>query len=259
MNENNPGRFRLPIRPSTDTCPPHLPTIMNSLRSWPNILFAALASVLLAGCATPTSMPLANDADGLKPDSKTVFLMTATLENRLRSSFQPDLFVVHVEKRDAKERADRLNFTMDDKAKVERDDAKQGNRYLLRFELPPGEYVIRGFTGFSGIFPVRGTFFAPLHADVRSTVPGVYYLGHVSAVMRERKGDEFRAGPPIPLIDQAVTGFSLGTFDIVVEDRLDAELTELRARFPALRTVSIQRDILLPFDRSKAQAFWEAN
>jgi hypothetical protein len=221
-------------------------------------LLASIAVIgLLAGCATPTKMPLAGDADSIGPGAQAIFLMTANLRNDYHPSHQPQVLVVNVEKPDAKEKADRFNFTMDDKARSFGPGSQVGYRYLFRMQLPAGDYIIRGFTGISRKFPTQGVYFAPLHADLKVPATGVYYLGHITATIRERKGDEFRAGPPIPLIDQAVAGFSGGTFDIEVSDQSDTDLKEFLEKFPALRTVTIQKAILAPFDRAKAQKFWQ--
>lgn len=225
------------------------------------VTFVALASItsFLLGCATPTKMAFENESDVVNSKGKPVFLMTATLKNSYRSSYQPKLLVVNVERKEVKSSGDRLNFTMDEKAKMETDSVESGNTYLLRMELENGDYVIRGLTGFSGIFPVRGTFFAPLHVETKSNGAGIFYLGHVSATVRERKDNEFKAGPSIPLIDQAVTGFSGGTFDIEITDQLEKDEPVFKSQFPALRNVSIQKAILPSFDRAKAQQWWEAN
>ena len=204
-------------------------------------------------------MAFENDSDVIASGNKPVFLMMATLKNGYKTSYQPKLLVVNVERKEVKDSNDRLNFTMDEKAKLETDTAKDGNSYLLRMELENGDYVIRGLTGFSGGFPVRGTFFAPLHAETKSTGAGIFYLGHVTATVRERKENEFKAGISIPLIDQAVTGFSGGTFDIVITDQLEKDGPVFKSKFAALRNVTIQKAILPSFDRAKAQQWWEAN
>ena len=177
---------------------------------------------------------------------------------RNSTSYQPKVILLSVEKEGASQRSDHITFTMDDKAKNESDSPELGNSYFFRLELEKGNYLLRGLTGFSGVFPVRGNFFLPLHAEMKSAVPGIFYLGHVNATVRERIGNEFRAGFPIPLIDQAVTGFSGGTFDIEITDQFETDVPEFRARFPALREVVIQKAVLAPFDRAKAQQLWEA-
>lgn len=105
-----------------------------------------------------------------------------------------------------------------EKAKSESDSAIEGSSYLLRMEeLEPGEYVIRGLTRLGRAFPINGFFFAPVHAELTSAEPGVFYLGHIEATVRECKDNEFKAGPSIPLLlDQAIAGASGGTFDIEI-------------------------------------------
>lgn len=217
-------------------------------------------ALVLSGCATPTPMAFKNDSDRMTEASKPVFLMTATFKNTYKPAWQPRLLVVHVEKPGAKDAADRINFTMDDKARErEADSPGEGNSYLLRMELAPGSYEIRGLAGLARSFPIIGFFFAPLHSPLEVKEPGVYYLGHVRATVRERQGNELRAGPSIPLIDQAVSGASGGSFDIEITDELAADESKFRARFPALAGVPIKKALLPAFDRAKAQAWWEKN
>jgi hypothetical protein len=204
-------------------------------------------------------MAFQKDTDIVASTTKPIFLMTATLRNSYRRGYQPKVVILNVEKEDAGQRSHRLSFPMDKKAKDEPDSPDLGNSYFIRMELEKGSYVIRGFTGISGIFPVRGQFFAPLHAEIRSSAPGVFYLGHVNATVRERTGNEFRAGSPLPLLDQAVTGFSGGTFDVEIIDQFEKDELEFKSRFPALRDVNIQKATLPPFVRDKAQKWWEAN
>jgi hypothetical protein len=217
-------------------------------------------AVLLSGCATPTKMALSNDSDTVSKTGKPIFLMTATLRNTYRTSFQPKLLVVNVEKAAVKDSADRINFTIDHKAKYdESGSATRGSSYLLRMELEEGEYVIRGLTSLGRSFPIMAIFFAPLHAKLKSAGPGVFYLGHVEATVRERENNEFKAGPSIPLIDQAIAGASGGTFDIEISDQWETDERKFRTNFSALGGITVQKAILLPFDRAQAQRWWEAN
>jgi hypothetical protein len=222
------------------------------------LAFATLVfSLLLTGCATRTKMAFQDDDERLTEKSKPVYLMTATIKNTYKTSFQPRLLVVNVEKPGAKEAADRLNFTMDDKAKNETDSAETGNSYLLRLELDPGNYEIVGLTSLARTFPINGFFFAPLHSELEVKGNGVFYLGHITATVRERQGNEFKAGPSIPLIDQAIAGASGGTFDIAITDEFAVDEPAFRAKFPALSGVSITKAVLPAFDRVKAQQWWE--
>src|SRR5437660_3897275 len=202
---------------------------------------------LLAGCATPTKMAYSDEFKTVVKPSDAVFLMTATLKNTYHPSFQPQLLLVNVEKAGAKEKADRFNFTMDKQARLkEADSHEEGNWYLLRLELPPGQYVIRGLTCLSRHFPIIGAFFAPLHEELTVTQPG-----------RERTGGEFKAGPSIPLIDQAAAGASGGTFDVLVSDRWGVDEATFRSTFAPLGNARVEKAILQPFNRALAQDWWE--
>jgi hypothetical protein len=223
------------------------------------ITTTSLAFVLLmSGCATPTKMAFLEDSDQVSK-TKPTFLMTATLRNSYRTSFQPKLIVVHVERAVVKGAEDRINFTMDKKAKNESDSAIEGSSYLLRMELESGEYVIRGLSSMGRTFPIIGAYFAPVHAKLTSAEPGVFYLGHIEATVRERKDNEFKAGPSIPLIDQAIAGASTGTFDMEISDQWEKDGPRFLAKFQVLNGVNVQKRILAPFDRAVAQKWWEEN
>ncbi len=219
------------------------------------------AALLMSGCATRTKMAFEEDTQQITPASKPVYLMTVTLKNTYKTRFQPRVLVVHVEKAGAKEAADKINFVMDAKGKhAEEDSQTTGNSYLARLELDPGDYEIRGITSLARAFPINAFFFAPMHSPLKAGQPGgVYYLGHVNATVRERQGEEFKAGPVIPLIDQAVAGASGGSFDVVITDELATDEALFRARFPALKAATITKAILPAFDRAKAQQWWMAN
>lgn len=212
---------------------------------------------LLTGCATQRKMPDLSRAEAFKPDHDPIFLFTVTLRNDYKPRYQPELIVTHVEKPGADEKAERLNFRPDDLSEDETLDDDNGYRYFLRLQLPREEFVLVGFTAMGSGFPVHGIGVAPVLAPVPIEPSGVYYLGHIEAHVRKRVGEEFRAGPVIPLIDQAVTGFAGGTFDIVIEDRWSADEATFLSKYPGLKNVEIQKRLLPPFDRAKAQEWYD--
>ncbi|HMS27615.1 MAG TPA: hypothetical protein PKC80_09630 [Burkholderiaceae bacterium] len=223
-------------------------------------LFSALTLgivVLTTGCATRTQMAFEDPAEKITPTSAPVYLLTATIKNNYKNN-QPTLTVTHIEKADAKNSEDRLNFLTDAAARVETVNSKNGNTYFLRFQLPAGEYNLVGMTSHSRSFPIIGTFLTPLVTPIQAKGNGVYYLGHIDATVRERKDNEFKAGPSIPLIDQAIIGASGGTFDIVYSDRLAEDEKTFRSKFKALEGIEIKKALMPAFDRQKAQKWWEA-
>ena len=97
---------------------------------------------------------------------------------------------------------------------------------------------------------------APLHEGVEINPNSIVYLGHIDATIVERKDGELRAGPVIPLVDQAVAGFSGGTWDISVTDQFDDDVTAFKKDFPALTNASIDREVLPAWDKQKATEWW---
>lgn len=231
---------------------------MKTLASPIHILLLTFFVAILAGCATPTKMPFHDDAVTAMESGNSIYLLSATLRNIYKPNYQPELFVIYVEEAFVKGSEDRINFTMDDKAVLsESDNPDEGNNYLLRMELEPGSYNILGLGCVKNAFPVSGSFFVPIHAVLDVDIPGIYYLGHINATVRKREGDEFKAGSTIPLIDQATVGASGGTFDVEIVDLWGKDGELYRSRFKALEGVEITKMVLPPFDRARAQKWWE--
>ena len=227
-------------------------------------LLSLIFTLMFAGCAS--LQPMAYGDGGEKPadPTKSVALLTITVRNSHGPRHQPELIAVRIEPVGmavgSKEgEVKPIAFRLDDRGADLTYDREKGNSYLLRMELEPGQYVLRLFTGMSRAFPVVAQYILPLHSDFTMTSPGVHYLGHVAATVRERQDNEFRAGPLIPLMDQALAGASTGTFDIVIEDRQETDEAKFRQTFPALQSVPIGKAILPPFDRQKAQQIWDAS
>jgi len=215
--------------------------------------FAIAGTLLTTGCATVAPMSPTTATSSVDTSKNSYALMTVTLKNAYHTSYQPSPIVVHMERGAADSRADRLNFKFDDQATTTSDN---GNHYFVRIPLAPGKYVMHGITGQSGIFPFHGMFFTPLHETVEIKPNSIVYLGHVDATVVERKDGELRAGPVIPLIDQAATGFSGGTWDIRVSDEFDQDVAEFKKDFPALTNASIEREVLPARDKQKATEWW---
>lgn len=220
-------------------------------------ILAGICVLLMIGCATPMAMPYKNAQQEPVKAPKSVYLLTIKVENDYHTGHQPNLIVVNIEKKDAVDKSGRLNFLMDKIGTVASPDSEKGSSYFVRFELEPGDYIIRGFTSsYNSVF-VHGVCFAPLHADLSAKVSATYYLGHIDATIREAKEKEFTAGGPVPLIDQAVCGFSGGTFDVAVSDNATKDIPLFKSKFVQLKDIEITPAVLGPFDRNRAQKFWD--
>lgn len=131
--------------------------------------------------------------------------------------------------------------------------------HLLLMELEPDDYVIRGFYASTAkltryLMPA-GLFFVPLDAELKSSTPSVIYLGHVQAVLRERKDNELSAGKSHPwmLGGQQICGAVSGTFDVSISNQWDKDESNFRESFENLIDTPIEIEVLPIFDKNKAQ------
>ena len=71
------------------------------------------------------------------------------------------------------------------------------------------------------------------------------YIGHIEATIEERIDDKLlRAGFVIPLIDQAVTGASGGTFVVKITDLFENDIQLFQTEYPYLAQHQIKNSIL---------------
>ena len=226
---------------------------MNLLRP-----IAVLLCCALGGCATVNHMAFDKKANKVDVASKSVVLMTVDVYRPEKSRFEPIPFVVNVEKPNAQSKVDRQNFVLDkNQDAIQTED---GHRlFLVRMALEPGPYKLMAVTGMARAFPINGFFQVPLVTDFNVQPQSVVYVGRVTAVLRSREGGEFRAGPVIPLIDQAIAGMSNSTWDVMIADRSDNDLAVFKQSYPALNSASIVKAPLPPFDRAAAQRWWDNN
>ncbi len=88
----------------------------------------------------------------------------------------------------------------------------------------------------------------PLYKKISLDEKQFIYFGHVDAVVVDRsRKDQLRAGPVIPLIDQAVVGASTGTFEIDIKDNYDDDIKFLREKFSYLSDIEIVNMTLSPW------------
>jgi hypothetical protein len=220
------------------------------------LLLATMMLALLSGCATVHQMAITKETKKLDLKDKALLLMSLELIHEYKPDYQPKVTVVHLETPNADSKAERYNYVPDIDGTIP---APDGNRYLLRMEIEPGQYVLRGARGMYHGFLILGSCMMPIHADIQAKPNTVTYLGRARGVTRARQDGEFRAGPLIPLVDQAVTGFAKSTFDVELSDHMEEDLNAFRTIFPALSDADIQVALLPPFDRARAQAWWESD
>jgi hypothetical protein len=194
------------------------------------------ASLFLNGCVTKMALQAKKGPPSLA--AKSVGLFTLRTENQYKPSYQP--YVRFVEIKDEKTQDGKKFKT--DKANAEGKD--QFVEYLISIELAPGNYTLGDILGYSSGFLISGHYKFPVNARFQLAPGSMTYLGHVAMVNRERKEGEKRSGAILPLIDQSVSGFSSGTFDITISDRRDADMAAFVQAYPYLKGLQIGNSIM---------------
>lgn len=216
-----------------------------------SVLVVALSFIFLfSGCATQKKMAFDDEKVPLKSDT-TVLLMTAKIKNNYKPDFQPDYEAFFLEEANGKD-PETFSYRLNDESKNE-------DLQLIRIEVTKGDYILRGFNAGYNAFILYGSFFVPIHENITIDKHGVYYLGNIDAVVRKRQGNEFKAGPSLPIIDQGLVGASGGTFDIKISDNYEEDIKIFKNKFAALKSVNIAKKILPEFNRPRAQEWWEKN
>lgn len=187
---------------------------------------------LLQGCATFKDPAISDDITAMDLSNESVGVFTLKVANDHHPSYQLDAKYAFI----WKEGDDDERYSVEVLDPYKEDDSFY--EYLISFQLTPGNYVLREIFAQSGIFPVRGSFALPLYKTVALPKNQVVYLGHIDATVVEKTtDDEIAAGPIIPLIDQAVTGASTGTFKVKFEDRFDTDIQYIKERYPYMTNV----------------------
>jgi hypothetical protein len=205
----------------------------------------------LTGCTT--KMPLRPDQSvELKPhESLAVFKMT------LKNEFKNYLLTPDAISIEATEASGGKTYKYTFGA-PERQVSDRELELIGSFALPPGDYKITGFTGRTdmgfAVLPVRGQFDPSFERSFSVGANDSVYLGHVIArLVRRNTNDEERAGPLIPLIDQATTGMSNGTFKFEVVDDFQKDTEYLKVRYPSVGNRTFRRALLTSGDSESSE------
>lgn len=198
------------------------------MRTKINNCLILMAAISLSGCSM-TGMAL-NDKNIQNELSQTaVALLKLNVVNNYHESFTPKVSGVGIYSSYNEKHVFRDFSDTDTKL------GENGTTYLMSFKLKPGEYTLKKIEGTAAVFPIFGNFnFLPDHKFTLKDNE-IYYLGEITAVNVERTNDnDRRAGPLFPLIDQAASGFSGGTFKITVEDHYESNIKEFKRKYPFL-------------------------
>jgi hypothetical protein len=199
----------------------------------------------MIGCAN--NMALTKGQDNVDISKKSIALLSVNIANQKRTGYQPSVLRAFIKGTGT------IQYKADPPYKSEKDSF---NEFLLSFDRDPGINNLSKFIFLYDSFPIGAQANLPLDLEVDIKPNSVNYLGHMYVVIREKKNnDEESAGLIFPLIDQAVTGFYSGTFDVNIEDKFDEDMKWFLSEYPGLEKVKVVKSILpqwiRPENRSK--------
>jgi len=221
------------------------------------LIAVAVMGVAVTGCANVNNMAFDHASTTLDTKVKSIVLLTVDVSRSDGSRWVPEPKIAKFEKLGATNNEGLQNFRLDKRIDATQVDDK--SIYLVRVALAPGQYKFQEIFGMASAFPVHGFFDIPVGADLNVKPNSVTYIGRITAKLRKRVGNEFRAGPVAPLIDQAIAGMSNGTWDISIDDLAQQDLAFFRESFPVLRYAVIDTVALPAFDRAAAQRRWDGD
>ncbi len=197
--------------------------------------FLFLFVTAMNGCGT--KMPLAKNQKNIDIKNESIGIFSLKISNKLAPSYQPNVSSIDI-----------INMANEKQKKFKAEEPynevkNEFNEYLISFQLPPGRYMIEEVRGSSGVFPFTGNFYFPVNIEFVLEPNAITYFGHIEMVNRKRKDGEIWSGDLLPLLDQAVTGFSGGTFDVTIVDNYEKDLKIFKNTYPFINEYEIKSSV----------------
>jgi len=206
---------------------------MNSANVGLGIVLLAL-SLLGTGCMSP--MALNHQGASLDLSTKSIAVFTLSTSNAYRPFYNPNVQCVRILSGNSEDRKFRVEQTCR---------SESGSYdYLVSVDVQPGAHTLKNVMGNSFGPLVMATFDFPVEGTFQVPANSVTYVGHVEMVNRERQSGETRSGSIFPLVDQAVAGYSGGTFDVTLSDRSKTDIPLFTQNYPCLQGVQISTAVM---------------
>lgn len=182
------------------------------------------------------AMPLQVNAKAVDTSVKSILIGRIKIRNDNKPGYQPELLAVFLEQGEKY-----YSFTDPTLISEVEGGAKD---YLFSVAVEPGEVQLNQFRFLYNAIVLSGL--ADLQFDRSMEVPAgsIVYIGNIDAVIVSREEGQPRAGSIIPLIDQAVTGFSSGTFSVNITDNFGVDRALFVDKFSYLSGRNIERAVL---------------
>lgn len=195
---------------------------------------------MFSGCAA--NMALTKGQDKIDLSEKSIALASIRISNQNKPGYQPNLVYAFFFANSSNAEKTHIDLKIEP-FKSEKD---QYNEYLMSFPLKPGKYNFASiWANYQIPLLMNAMAVVPVNTMIEIKPNSVVYLGHIDATIRERKNDtEERAGSLIPLIDQAVAGFSSGTFDVSISDKYEEDIKAYISEYPVMDKVKVEKAIM---------------
>jgi hypothetical protein len=200
--------------------------------------WSMLGFLLFGGCISSRPMALEGQKEKLEVGGRSIGLFSLRVTNQYKPTHQAKAFSFQVWPVGSKEM---IEFRLDVSYRKAKD---QFYEYLASVDLAPGTYTIGNVDGAEYELLMNYKFSFPMDTTFTLTPNAVVYLGHVLMVNRERKGDEPRSGPVVPLVEQSASGYAGGTMDVTVLDRSGEDIPAFVETYPCLQGCAIQKAIM---------------
>jgi hypothetical protein len=198
------------------------------------ILFLFFYIIFISGCSSRIGMALNESEQNIVIENDSILLFKINIVNEYKD-YPPKITTIGISNTN-----ERFIFNTVDG--FHQNIGNKGNSYLISLKLKPGNYSKLKIEGIASGFLIMGKFnFLPdYNFNIKESQ--VLYLGELNATNIEKtKEYERRSGPRLPLIDQAVTGFSGGTFKLDLLNNYESNIADFRAKYPSLKNEEIYK------------------
>lgn len=209
----------------------------------------------LSGCFKVSHMALADGQSSINTSTKSIALLSVKISNKNKPSYQPTIdhmFIVPKDNPSTIPMAMRKYIFETDKPY--RSEPDSYNEYLLSFSLNPGIHHFQYIQMVYNNVALSAKCLINLNMKKNIKPNSVVYLGHIDAIIREKKDGEESScqslsGGLLSFIDQATVGFyPSGFLEANITDNYEEDVKLFNTAYPGLINVVIEKSILPPWN-----------
>ena len=210
--------------------------LQGQLKKTQTYIAILIVMIFLSGCKNP--MALNKKLRSVDLSKNSIALFTLRTSNEFKPSFTPNVDWFEIINASSKKYR---KFFKVDKAHAK---SSKFNEYLVSVDVEPGKRTLGRVVGGNNVILVMASFAFAVNGTFEIPPKSVTYIGHIDMNNRERKKGEPRSGPIAPLLDQAVAGYSGGTFDVTISDRSASDIPLFTQTYPCLKDIQIGKALM---------------